>query len=313
MDRDRYNPKQVGGGWESWLSICCILLIFISLGVAYYVYTDMQNKKYVKTEQVLEKNTSYLIYDTNFPIDAKECVPNKTYGINNNGQFYVSDGCSGIFLYHDANDVDHIGICTSSDLSFKKCDFGQLSPDVSPYEIKSTGDDINPLYSLSDDNKKPPKTNLNGFVNKTDDVIKIISQNGKCTPDNYGFFGNNKIYTEGGCSGTFRIGPLVGECGSTGSTPSSEPKHTQCPIGYKELIDGKHMGLVLTELRAEDTRDMCQSGDNAYGYRDANTGFRDINACQDGMAFTSDLQDNALYANFPISCDASESDCDLNL
>jgi hypothetical protein len=289
--------------------ISCIILIIIIGGIGGYLWV-MADNHLVKTDQVLESDTSYLILETNFPKGSERCVADKTYGVNADGRFYVKKGCSGIFLHRNEFDRDYIGVCTSSDLEEKICTFDYMIPVESPVKMKITTDSVNPVHTIEP--QKPQMSSLAGLIRKKDQKITVMSQNGKCTPDSYGFYGNNKIFTKDGCDGIFRIGPLIGKCESSGTDPESPPTMTKCPIGYKEEINGRQMGLVLAELRSTDQTQACQMTPNTYGYRNMNTGFRDYNACNGDLVFRSNQQDNLLYANYKVECDDFESDCNLD-
>jgi hypothetical protein len=301
-DKDRNIP------WGIIIILVLFFLLFFA-GMIWFILSPSGPPHLVGTEQELENSVPYLIYETNFPDKAKKCTVNKTYGITDDGEFYVKDGCSGIFLYRDEKGNEYIGPCTTSRLGKKRCAIGKMDPDISPIDTKRVGDPENPIHVVP--REDPLNTNLNGLIQKVDDQIIVMRQNGKCDPENYGFYGNNMIYTENGCDGVFRIGTLIGECSSSESKDGKT--RTLCPIGWKQENHGKQMGLVLTDLTAMDRTERCQSAPNAYGIRDSRTGFRDPNACKGDMVFRSNLQDNLLYANYEVKCDPNLAECDLSV
>lgn len=288
---------------SSILSICFIslfLLILVAGAVVAYFLLNQEKSHRVQTGQELETDTVYLIHETNYPEGASKCEAGKTYFVDND-ELVVRDGCSGVFLYRDKFDVNRIGVCTSPDLNEKRCMVNFMKPSPSISETKRVADDVNPIHTVNV-REVPLNLSLSGMNKMNNELIFPMKHNGKCTDGNYGFLGNNKIFVDNGCDGVFRVGPLIGACSSVSSTPGEDPTRTLCPIGYREEIDGRQMGLVLSKLNAQDSSEKCQTATKPYGYHDVVTGFVNPNLCEGGLKFEAALPSDTLYVNHDFDC-----------
>lgn len=273
---------------------CTILLVVLGIiaGIIFAIDYYMDSSNAVTTDQILEQGKAYLISTTNTPPSSEGCVQDETYGFNGVGEFYINDGCSGIFVYTPDGTKKKIGVCTTGNSKFKKCGTSGMIPDHYPEYEQQTGPNVNPLYIVPTLSGIKSDDSLTGFVDMNPDELKILTQNGNCRAGNYGFYGNNMIKVSNGCSGTFVLGPLIGECNSTSGNDKS------CPIGS---LDSDKQGLVLGKLRPFDTSQYCNQGDN-YGFKTKDLAFRNTHACENGL----------VLGETTITCPAEEDNCELD-
>ena len=299
----------------------CIIIFIILLAVTlivllgYYGYVLLSSNPTVSPSEILNKNRPQLIEITNVPMNAKQCIAEQTYGIDANNEFYVDKGCSGIFVFatDNADRNRKIGVCTTNNTSMKKCPIYGMVPTTHPNTLtalaqESKTDDLSTVNNSVDNsvNDPPIYNSLNGFIDMRDSNISILEQNGNCRPYNYGFYGNNMIYTEGGCRGVFAVGPLIGKCESKETN-----EKTLCPIGN---VDFNGNGLVLGLIKPYDTSSMCNRG-GKYGFKTRDMAFRDPIDCNVGGLVFDRFDSNGRLINgvgYGIDCPLTEEDCSLN-
>jgi hypothetical protein len=287
--------RESGSTMKSLSSFLLILILLAALGVGLYFGYKYFFGYTVGTEQILEKNKAYLVAVTNKPDSAQPCDSTKnTFGMNDSGVFFIDKGCSGVFVFTPDGIKKKIGVCTTNDVNYKRCDTTKMSPDTSPFQVKSTGPATDPLYTLPTLDDVPNYNSLTGFIDMTDSNIAILQQNGNCRAGSYGFYGNNMISVKDGCKGVFVVGPLVGKCESSG-----QGVETKCPIGS---LDFNGQGLVLNDIKPYDTSNFCARGDKS-GFKDVNMAFRDPSACPTG---------GVTFGSYTVKCDDKSDSCPLN-
>lgn len=304
-----YYTDITGGGYDdvvvvqegsslSSISLCCIitLLFLVILAViGYFGYPFFIKNSTVGTADILIPNKGYLVNVTNTPASAQKCIEGTTYGMNATGEFYIDKGCSGIFIYTPDGINKRLGVCTSGDLTTKTFSTSRsMQPAMYPSAPTQTGASSNPLYILPSLNNIPNYSSLTGFIDMKNENLSILEQNGNCRPGNYGFYGNNMIFAQNGCKGTFVLGPLIGRCES-----SSPTENKTCPIGSLDLSG---QGLTLGDIKPFDTSSYCNQGNN-YGFKSINKAFRDPTACQIG---------GITFGTYNIACNDKDETCPLN-
>lgn len=288
---------QEGSSLSSISSYCIIALLVLAIlaAIGYFGYTFFIKSSTVGTTDILIPNKGYLVNVTNKPSSAQKCVEGTTYGLNAAGDFYIDKGCSGIFMYTTDGTTKRIGVCTSGDLTNKTFSTsGGMRPDLYPSAPTQTGVATDPLYTLPSLDNIPNYSSLTGFIDMKNENLSILEQNGNCRPGNYGFYGNNMIFAQNGCKGTFVLGPLIGKCES-----SSPTENKTCPIGSLDLSG---QGLTLEAIKPFDTSSYCNQGDK-YGFKSINNAFRDPTACQTG---------GITFGSYNATCNAKDETCPLN-
>ncbi|VBB17816.1 hypothetical protein YASMINEVIRUS_279 [Yasminevirus sp. GU-2018] len=274
-----------------------LLLILFLLGIlavgAYFGYMYYTKRNEVATDTILEKGKAYLVATTNKPDSAESCESDKTFGFSKSGNFYITNGCSGVFVYTPDGTSKKLGVCTTNDKEFKNCDTTQMTPDLSPTRAKKTGPITDPLYTLPSLDDVPTFNSMTGFLDMTDANLSIVKQNGNCRAGNYGFYGNNMIKVSNGCKGVFAFGPLIGKCESTDANTEK-----RCPIGS---IDSSGDGLLLQDVKPLDTSSYCNQGQK-YGFKSLNVAFKDPTVCQIG---------GVTMGEYNIGCD-KDGNCPVN-
>lgn len=233
--------------------ICCALIIIIVGSILTIHFKSKDNKNGTVTKETTDETTNGVPIPNVNPnvvnlvnqLSIQPCTRNSTYGTNGNSSMYTSDGCSGIFTYQG-----QIGYCGG-------------------YVDGQTGTQIHcPIGNLIDDKNG----NVKGLIKPEIVLVKDIS-GGKCTQNNYGINNYNSMYVDNGCNGLFRIGSLIGYCGSE----QIKGKYF-CPIGQTQTgPDGMPLGLRYQYYRfiPSSNKTSCQyintdSGNNTYGLVDAN-------------------------------------------
>lgn len=280
------------------ISLYCILILFILTAfvvIGYFGYMYLFKSNTVSTTDILVQNKAYLVNVTNTPQGAEKCVEGSTYGLTTTGNFYIDKGCSGIFVYTPDGTNKRIGVCTSGDTSNKTFSTeGGMQPSLYPTTSHQTGTVTDPLYTLPSLDNIPNYSSLTGFVDMKNENLAILEQNGNCRPGNYGFYGNNMIFAQNGCKGTFVLGPLVGRCESASSIDNKT-----CPIGSLDLSG---QGLILGAVKPYDTSSYCNQGDK-YGFTGINAAYKDPTACQTG---------GITFGPYNVTCSEKDGTCPLN-
>lgn len=232
-------------------AVCCIFIIFIII----MIYFLVKSKSEPTTPQPNPDNPSTDIpipdVNPNVPELIRDLSINNHTCKNNTGStssqsMYVENGCEGIFTFKGK-----IGYCGGYPVN-------QVSSEVSC-----------PIGSLIDD----VSGNVKGLIDPKIELVKDYSNNKKCSQGHYGLVNYNNMFVDNGCNGIFRIGSLIGECGSKTSTGK-----VTCPIGYTTTgPDGNQIGLKYYpyEFNSSQQKNLstCQSDiyNKNYGLQDKNT------------------------------------------
>ena len=306
IDTTNNTTEKIGLGITLMIGfLYCIILLFIlavffCIGYIGYNFFYKYSVNIIGTNSTLTPGKPYLISTTNVPGHSEKCIEGVSYGINDNGDFYIDKGCSGIFVYQPQNSTTKkLGVCTTNDITLKTFStIDRMHPDLYPNPSNQTGSLSDPLYILPTLDTIPNYSSLTGFIDMTDENLSILEQNGNCRPGNYGFYGNNKIIVRNGCRGTFVLGPMIGRCGNLADGTSTNDEKI-CSIGSLGT-DGD--GLILGEMKPYDTSTYCNQGDK-YGFKDINYAFRNPEACRVG---------GVRFGQYNVNCDAETDYCPLN-
>jgi hypothetical protein len=267
---------------KGFLSVCCTIIILLVVALCTYcIYSkyyagdsgDSDNSGTV-TKEVTDQTTNGVPMSDVDPntvhivnqLSTTACTKGKTYDSLDNSNMYASDGCSGIFTY-----LGEVGYC------------GGYINGQTDVQVKC------PVGKVIDDQNG----NVKGLIKPELSIVKDIS-GGKCVPGNYGLENYNSMYVNNGCNGAFRLGPLIGYCGSK----SSQTKNV-CPIGLTVTgPDGNPVGLWYQHYRftpsTSPDRSTCQyispqpNTQNTYGLVD-DTHFYAKNNCSGTFDWSNDM------------------------
>lgn len=140
------------------------------------------------------------------------CIKDVNYGkLSEESGIYTKDNCRGLFTYKGK-----MGYCGSSEKEIKD---GKEQGKMQEC----------PLNTFKDTKNKD-------IIGLVDSKLELVDSNGKCE-NNYRLLGYDKMIVRNGCSGTFKLGPLIGLC------ESNENDTQTCPIGHTINKNNKNFGL----------------------------------------------------------------------